>query len=192
MEPKKIDRRVRYTKMVIKASFVKLLKQKPLSKITIKELCELADINRATFYAHYTDQYDLLSRIENDLVEGINQYLNSYNFKGELLESVEMLEKIFEYIKVNSELINLLLTSNGDIKFQEEIINIIGQQHFSNMNIINSKDTAEYVFYFSVNGCMGIIKKWLKDDMIKSPKEMAELVLKMDLYGRSSFIDLNS
>lgn len=189
METKKIDRRVRYTKMVIKESFVKLLKQKPLSKITIKELCDIADINRATFYAHYTDQYDLLSRIENDLVDDINQYLNSHNFKGELLKSAEILEKIFEYIKENSELINLLLTSNGDIKFQEEIINIIGQQHFSNMNTIKPKDTAEYVFYYSANGCMGIIKKWLIDGMNKSSKDMAELVLKMDLYGRSSFIN---
>ena len=189
MESKKCDRRVKYTKMVIKDSFVKLLKQKPLAKITIKELCEDADINRATFYAHYTDQYDLLSQIENELVDDINQYLNSYNFKGGLLKSVQMLEKIFEYIKDNSELIDLLLNSNGDIKFQQEIIKIIGQQHFLSMNTIQPEDTAEYVFYFSVHGCMGIIQKWLKDGMKKTPKEMAELILKMDSNGRSSFLN---
>ena len=54
---KKDDRRVKYSKMVIKDSFIQLLKEKPITKITIKEICALADINRATFYAHYTDTY---------------------------------------------------------------------------------------------------------------------------------------
>lgn len=188
MESKKIDRRVKYTKMVIKDSFVKLLQQKPISKITIKELCEYADINRATFYAHYTDQYDLLQRIEDELIDDINKYLNSYDFKGGILESVEMLEKILEYIKENSELVELLLDTNGDIKFHQEIIKIIGHQHFLSMSTITPSDTAEYIFYFSVHGCMGIIQKWLKDGMIKTPGKMAELILKMDFHGRSAFI----
>lgn len=188
METKKVDRRVKYTKMVIKDSFIKLLKQKPISKITIKELCENADINRATFYSHYTDQYDLLQKIEDELVDDINQYLNIYDFKGGMLESVEMLEKIFEYIKENYELVELLLDSNGDIKFHQEIIKILGLQHFLSMNTIEPADTAEYIFYFSVHGCMGIIQKWLKDGMKKTPREMAELILKMDLNGKSSFM----
>jgi AcrR family transcriptional regulator len=187
MELKKIDRRVKYTKMVIKDSFVKLLQQKPISKITIKELCEYADINRATFYAHYTDQYDLLQKIEDELVEDINKYLDSYDFKGGILESVEMLEKILEYIKDNFELIDLLLDTNGDIKFHQEIIKIIGYRRFLSLTTIEPTDTAEYIFYFSVHGCMGIIQKWLKDGMKKTPREMAELILKMDLNGRSSF-----
>lgn len=49
----KSDARVRYTKMVIKNSFVKLLAKKPLEKVTVKETCELSEINRATFYKHY-------------------------------------------------------------------------------------------------------------------------------------------
>jgi len=45
--------------MVLKKVFIKLLEKKTLSQISIKEICEDADINRATFYAHYKDQYDL-------------------------------------------------------------------------------------------------------------------------------------
>ncbi|HBC96216.1 MAG TPA: TetR/AcrR family transcriptional regulator, partial [Clostridium sp.] len=47
MKKEKTDRRVKYTKMVIRQSFIKLLKQKNISKISIKEICEDADINRA-------------------------------------------------------------------------------------------------------------------------------------------------
>ena len=46
----KLDARKRYTQMILKQSFLKLLKEKPVNKITVKELCELSQINRATFY----------------------------------------------------------------------------------------------------------------------------------------------
>ena len=49
------DRRVKYTKMVLRNALIKLLETKPISRITIKEICEEADINRTTYYAHYTD-----------------------------------------------------------------------------------------------------------------------------------------
>ena len=61
------DARVRYTKMVIKNSFAKLLAEKPLAKVTVKEICELSEINRATFYKYYCDPFDLLDKIEHEL-----------------------------------------------------------------------------------------------------------------------------
>ncbi len=189
MEIKKMDRRVKYTKMVIKESFVKILKQKPISKISIKEICDDADINRATFYAHYLDQYDLLQQIENEIVADINQYLSNYDFQNSNDVPVDAIEKIMEYIMENSELFDLLLNSNGDMQFQQEITNIIGQQHFSSMiqNNFLSKENAEYIFHFLASGSVGIIQKWLKDGMKKSPKEMAELILRLAINGRSSF-----
>ena len=51
----KMDARKRYTQMVLKQSFLKLLKEKPVNRITVKEVCALAQLNRATFYAHYSD-----------------------------------------------------------------------------------------------------------------------------------------
>ena len=53
----KTDARVRYTRRVIKESFLALLHEKPINKITVKEVCEAAEINRATFYSHYTNKY---------------------------------------------------------------------------------------------------------------------------------------
>ncbi|HBM80736.1 MAG: TetR-like C-terminal domain-containing protein [Clostridiales bacterium] len=190
MQEKKKDRRVKYTMMVIKNSFVKILKQKPISKITIKEICEDADINRATFYAHYSDQYDLLHQIENNLIDDINRYLNSYGIENKWEVPIEMLEKILEYIKENSELFDMLLNSNGDIQFQQEITKVIGNQQLLPTNVSNSlsKADAEYIFLFFANGCIGVIKKWLKDGMKKPIKEMAELMLRVVINGREAFV----
>ena len=51
---RKTDARIRYTQRILKESLLALLKQKPINKITVKEVCELAELNRATFYAHYS------------------------------------------------------------------------------------------------------------------------------------------
>lgn len=190
METKKTDRRVKYTKMVIKDSFVQFLKQKPISKISVKEICDDADINRATFYAHYLDQYDLLQQIENEIMDDINQYLKGYDFKNTTLIPVEMIEKILEYIEENAELFDLLLNSNGDMKFQQEVIKIIGRQHFASMfesDSINKED-AEYIFHFLASGAVGVLQMWLREGMKKPIKEVAELILKTANNGRTSFM----
>lgn len=70
-----MDLRTERTKRSIANAFLELRKQKPLEKITVKELAELAYINKATFYTHYHDIYDLTDQLENELLEQIVQEL---------------------------------------------------------------------------------------------------------------------
>lgn len=58
-----MDRRTKYTLKTIKETFLDLLQENNINKITVKEICDNADINRATFYRYYTDIYDLLKKI---------------------------------------------------------------------------------------------------------------------------------
>lgn len=185
------DRRVRYTIMVIRESFIKILKDKPISRITIKEICDGADVNRATFYAHYTDPYDLLHQIENDLIDGINQYLNRYDIKNTLETPVEMLEKILDYIKENAELVDILLNSNEDIQFKQKIIKVFGDQQVLPATVSRSlsKEDADYVFLYFAYGSIGVIQQWLKNGMSKPTKELAELMLRLLNNGRKAFSD---
>ena len=185
MKKEKTDRRVKYTKMVIRQSFIKLLKQKNISKISIKEICEDADINRATFYAHYKNQYDLLKQIENETIDEINQYISSYDFKNKNNVSTVGIEKILEYVKENSQLFDLLLNSNGDTHFQQEIIKIIGKQHFIPIkeNNLLKKEDSEYIFHFLASGSICTIQKWLKEGMKKPISEIARLILEISNNG---------
>lgn len=64
-----MDLRVVKTKKSISESFYKLRKRHPLECITIKELCETALINKATFYLHYKDIYDLANHLEEELIQ---------------------------------------------------------------------------------------------------------------------------
>ena len=63
------DHRTRVTKILIRKAFTDLLKKKPIQSISIKELCEAAQINRGTFYTHYADIYDLLEKMEEEMME---------------------------------------------------------------------------------------------------------------------------
>lgn len=181
MRSNKDDRRVKYTKMVIKESFIKLLERKDISKITIKEICEDADINRATFYAHYSDQYDLLRKIEKELLDNINTHIAELDKKNSNVDTVLVAEKIFEYIKENGKLCKLLLSERGDLNFQKQIMMLVYDSVITQLtdNSRITKEDAEYVYSFTIIGCVGIVQKWLDDDMKKSPQFMAEMVIKL-------------
>ena len=86
----KMDARKRYTQMVLKQSFLKLLKEKPVNRITVKEVCALAQLNRATFYAHYSDCFALMESIENELIDAFEEslrYVNSFDVTA-LIEAI--------------------------------------------------------------------------------------------------------
>lgn len=70
-----MDRRIKKTKNAIKEAFLQMRQKKELEKISIKELCDLADINKSTFYTHYHDIYDLSSQLGKDAILRILQEL---------------------------------------------------------------------------------------------------------------------
>ncbi len=181
MRSDKDDRRVRYTKMVLKESFIKLLEKKDISQISIKEICEDADINRATFYSHYSDQHDLLRKIENELLDNINAHLTEFYQKSDNMNPVILAEKIFEYLKENAKLCKLLISERGDLGFQKRIMMLVYDKIITELTDNNkiTKEDAEYVYSYTITGCVGIVQKWFDDDMKKSAHFMAEMVIKL-------------
>jgi len=169
--------------MVLKESFIKLLEKKSLSQITIKEICEDADINRATFYAHYNDQYDLLKKIENELLDNINAHIADFNQKNDDMNAVLIAENIFEYLKENARLCKLLLSERGDFSFQKRLMMLVYDKIITELTDSNkiTKEDAEYIYSFTITGCVGIVQKWLDDDMKKSAHYMAEMTIKLTL-----------
>lgn len=163
--------------MVLKDSLMKLLKEKAISSITIKELCELADINRSTFYAHYSDQYELLNSIEEEFIEGMVNTLNQFNFSKEE-EALQMTVKTLEHIAENRDICQTLLSENSDIHFQKKGMTITQQFIFKNWfsDSNHDRETLEYINLFVVSGMIHVIKNWLENGMNKTPEEMAQII----------------
>ena len=104
----KMDARKRYTQMVLKQSFLKLLKEKPVNRITVKEVCALAQLNRATFYAHYSDCFALMESIENELIDAFEKslrYVNSFDVTA-------LIEAIYDMVDQNQTACRILILGN--------------------------------------------------------------------------------
>ncbi len=177
MKNNKEDRRVKYTKMVLKESLIDLLSKKDISCITIKQICEEADINRATFYTHYSDQFDLLRQIEDEFLQNIKAYITVFKQKKADAILVDVLEEIFEYIKDNAKLCRLLLSKQGNLEFQKRIMMLIYDTNLvAKPNESLKKGEEEFVYSFIITGCVGVIHKWLEEGMKQSSRVMAGMI----------------
>ena len=176
MNENKLDRRVKYTKTMLTNALVQLMKQQHISTISVKSLCDLADINRSTFYAHYNDQYDLLHQVKEEVMNNVRQHLGKVfpeNFDDKV--PVFVLTHIFEYAKENSELFQVLLGENSDYLFQKDIIELSQIVSSQNNKTLDAR-TKEYLKEFRTAGCISVVQKWLKDGTAESPEEMSNLI----------------
>lgn len=160
----KTDGRVRYTKMVIRQAFLQLLKMDTVEKANVSEICRLAEINRATFYRHYENQYDLLSSLENEMLEEIQQ--SAYECGSDIDRLTEaILRKFYE----QKDTWSLLLSDHADLGFQAKIYSFF-EAHFVKEG--TSKE-SELKYRFLLYGYSGLIENWAKGGMKESPGEMA-------------------
>lgn len=178
MAYEKADLRVRYTKMVIKESLLELMKEQPISKITVTIICRKANINRNTFYSHYMNQFDLLTNIENELYEEI-RHVVEYTMNHET--SGNLSYEICKYIKANSKICEVLFSENGDKELLERILYI---SH--DLNIEKWRKEVKYFdqklfdkwYTFTAYGSIAIIKDWVNGGMKESPSKIAAFINK--------------
>lgn len=187
MEPSKIDRRIKYTKKLLTDALVSLLQHQHISSISVKELCELADINRSTFYTRYRDTSDLLSQIEAQVYENVKRYIEKREYKqGSLPVSQQMLTSVLEYTRENIELFKALLSENCDFAFQKDILEL-AQIISSKYDMGIDAKTLEYLRVFGIAGCISLLQKWLKDGAVESPEYIAGLAMGFLQNGTAAF-----
>lgn len=103
-----MDLRVKKTENSIKNAFLQLRTKKALEKITVKELCEKACINKSTFYAHYQDIYALSDAMEAEVVKNIT---GSFSISNPMTSDLAQFTKELTYAFVSqSSIINLLFS----------------------------------------------------------------------------------
>lgn len=186
MSPVSGDHRSRVTRMLIRKAFTDLLRQKPIQSISIKELCEHAGINRGTFYMHYSDIYDLRTRIEGELYEELQKALDDVLRLEQSATPVRVTTELFQCIKDNSDLCAVTLGEHGDKDFLLKIINTTREksvESYAKSFRDVSPQKIEYYYAFISGGCMGVLQKWLAEGMATSPAEIATITENIMQYG---------
>jgi Transcriptional regulator len=98
------DRRIEKTEQAIQTAFAKLLREKDLEKITVKSLCEMANINKSTFYLHYKDIYDCADRLRDDIINELSKVITPYNLVGIINNFASILENMMDVFEKNKDL----------------------------------------------------------------------------------------
>ena len=176
--------------MMLRESLVELLQQRPIDKISVKSLCEAADINRSTFYSHYNDQYDLLQQIQAEVLKDLTEYLAAYSFRGSEADLRRILQRIFEYIAANAALCQVLLADNGDTSLQRAVMTIVKEQSLKELRDSGRVDDErlDYLLLYWVNGSMGMVHWWLQNGMKKTAREMADMVVTLTYSGMKAYM----
>jgi AcrR family transcriptional regulator len=180
----KESRKTRYTRRAIRESLVELMEKQPMTRISINEICALADVSRPTFYAHYRDQYDLLQSIEDETSAFFEQAdLVSKTKKRNMRELTLLVTDLLKYIEQNSNFIQVLLSENGDQAFQRKMFKRFTEdikhalKNFSRKESVPAK--AAYYSVFTANGILALVQYWLKNKMALPTLELAAMIVEL-------------
>ena len=171
---KKADRRVRYTRLALRQSLLELMQTRPIEKITVKEICALADINRGTFYAHFSSPHDLLQQIENELYEELARSLAVTSLRSGALSA--LLLELFGLIAKNEDLCRILFSEYGDKVFLRRIVDIARDKCMEEWHTqIPSVDsgTLNQLYTFIATGSVSLIQLWIQNGMTDAPETLA-------------------
>lgn len=190
MPEEKMDRRVRKTRNLLTQGLIKLMKEKDVKDISVKELSDLVDINRGTFYLHYSDVYDMLHKIEDDLFDQFAEVLKKdLKDTRQISSHYQILLDVFTVLNQNREITQVLIGPHGDLTFVNRLKNMVKTQLESIFEEEMKEPGSEYLFAFIVSGYVGVFETWLRSDAPLSEQYIAQLCTKLISPG---LLDINS
>ena len=170
---RKEDRRVTMTKRMMKDAFTEMLKETDIYHISVRELCQRADVNRTTFYKYYANQFDLLDDMEKDLLNMIEKTIEEDEEKNG-----GTIEKLLVFFERERAFIRLLINSNVDTEFPKKLFSMtIVESSIEMMTANVPKAEAEYINRFVLFGLFEMLRCWINKEERESPKEMAKILL---------------
>jgi AcrR family transcriptional regulator len=176
----KIDKRIIRTRKLIRDSFCQLLEKKPASLISVTELCNLAGINRNTFYCHYQTTRDVLEEMENEVMVQIDDAL------GDTHSSIEAITMVCRILKDNQKICQLLLSINAESELFPKVLELSGIRTLKVMEQKNNPLTQEYQMMLSdflIAGSNAVIQTYSKNGMKEAPEDIAELIMEICYHG---------
>jgi AcrR family transcriptional regulator len=169
-EATKVDRRVRRTKKLLKIAFVKLMQEKDYHRITVKDIVERADYNRATFYLHYQFKEQLVDEILEEMVNELIITIPWTYDKTLCRTSPHPNLTLFDHILENKDYFKLLKNTSKIPGFIEKFMCTINNKMTVEGTQIKSDSFVSFISY----GILGIIVDWIKSDFADSPRNLSK------------------
>ncbi|MGH2115791.1 TetR/AcrR family transcriptional regulator [Aerococcus urinaeequi] len=182
------------TKEKIKAAFIDLVHEKGFEAMTVSDIARRCDINRGTFYLHYVDKYDLMNKLEEEVMFDLEAIILKDSGHKEAKEPLELIpyDEILEalvYVKGEFDFVKAIASPGGDPNFMQTLKSIIGQLidmkvKQSNRVKFEKLDLPEdYAIEILLSSIVGIMTLWIKKDGKESPEEIAHMITKAKLLS---------
>lgn len=174
-----------YTKVNLKKAFWDLYEKKRLEKITVAEICKKAGYNRSTFYDYYSDIFEVLDEIEEELITPddfqniiLNNVLHGINREAIIQSFLNLFEEKSRYFVV-------LLGENGDPAFRSKLLKrlspiMMGMPQCEGPEIRNR---ILYLMEYQSSGILSTMTKWFQDENPMPREELVELLMSVTIHG---------
>lgn len=168
-----VDRRIARTQTAIKNALLELMSEKNFDSITIQDIADRADVNRATVYLHYLDKFDLLDKV-------IEEHIHNMSSLCELEADTDWIESTVHcvcYLENNYLFFSTILASEGAPYFRNRFVQHNIQEFKKDIDITSGKNSGldeEIMAEFVANAYVSVVEWWLKNGMPYSSRELAE------------------
>ena len=169
----KYDRRVKRTRRLLKQGLAELLRQKHFSDISARDITEKMDLNKATFYLHYKNTYELLQDLETDLLEQAQEMIDRYEYDETEDSMRKFFEPLLDFVVENRSVCEALFVNNASSDFTGRVVEFIyknGTEIMKKRFPKISVEDADYVLSFVAFGLIGLLRRWFEKEM-SIPKE---------------------
>ena len=162
------NKRRRQSQQRMESAFIKLLQNTGLNKISVTDICAMAEVNRTTFYSNYEDIYGLAEAVEKRLEEEV---MALYQDEWNKQESSHDFLRLFQHIKDNQLFYKTYfkLRPDGNLK-------IIGYDAKEALRYYDMQYIDYHIEFFG-HGLNAVIKKWLDNGCVESPEVMCGIIV---------------
>lgn len=178
MESQKEDRRIRRTQKMLKDSLIELMTERDFKNISVKDITERADLNRGTFYNHYTDTYDLLQKMESDVLADFQDMIDNFLCSSKNGSLMPILLPVIQYIEENVKIARILFENSASSDFVyrfHQLISDNGTAIFKKQYPGIDDVSLSYFIEFITFGLTGVLRCWINNDMKESKEKIAEI-----------------
>ncbi len=171
------------TRSNFRQAFWELYAEKPVEKISVREITDRAGYNRATFYLYYHDVYELLDEIESMVLGNIERLVNERLLKGEKLEFSQHMSLILRLAQRSRDYTRVLLGPHGDPAFSDRLKEIISPlvDRFFLPEAELDEQARRVVREFYLSGILAIIRAWTAEESPMPIDQLITLLMQMVL-----------
>lgn len=156
------------SRRMIREAYTQLLKEKDISKITVTDIVTKADLNRATFYAHYPDVRGVTEEIEDEIIEKMIDVLKEFKFTSFFKNPAPLLLKLSRCLEKDDEFYRTLIRANGSEIFMEKLKNVFSDYMLNNSDIpvdMRHTKTVRLRVYYFAGEIINLYKQWFRGDL---------------------------